>query len=410
MASPELASVKGELWEKAEADDVQAALDSGEVGPSLKALGEAEDFILYEIKPNSAFPLSFAFKTRAGGKGLLQIIGFTEGGAGVKIRYKLLRGTANNTKKSQTAESAASESVREPIVDHVVIGQSGGPWIGRMPKSGITVELLGVSENPSKDKPWWKPDGSPLAERPYEDLGGGWSSPENNSYYREFAVRLGNLPSAPVVTRWSFIPACNHLIGGPLHSAGRGNAAFEIHAVGTKLPPSAGSPLNPGHPITIHVGVAAGPWVNAGEIRPKDAKEHLSFDKIYVRRNASGMVPGPLRNVYVDVTKSAEDGSTRVEFQYDLIGEAVRIVAVARNGREHFGVNNSSEIDDVLKKFVDKFYVAFPDLPFDDLASLRLQTSPFQWAEFRNVALEANSSGAALVKPRLPNCRSSREA
>ena len=38
----------------------------------------------------------------------------------------------------------------------------------RLP-SGVTVELLGVSENPSKDKPWWRPDGSPLLERPRVD-------------------------------------------------------------------------------------------------------------------------------------------------------------------------------------------------------------------------------------------------
>ena len=27
---------------------------------------------------------------------------------------------------------------------------------------GVTVELYGVSENPSKERPWWRPDGSLL--------------------------------------------------------------------------------------------------------------------------------------------------------------------------------------------------------------------------------------------------------
>lgn len=36
-------------------------------------------------------PVTFAFKTREGGRGLLQITGFTENPRGVKIRYKLVQ-------------------------------------------------------------------------------------------------------------------------------------------------------------------------------------------------------------------------------------------------------------------------------------------------------------------------------
>jgi hypothetical protein len=36
-------------------------------------------------------PVTFAFKTRQGGMGLLQITGFTENPRGVKIRYKLVQ-------------------------------------------------------------------------------------------------------------------------------------------------------------------------------------------------------------------------------------------------------------------------------------------------------------------------------
>ena len=37
--------------------------------------------------------------------------------------------------------------------------------------SGVEVELVGISYHPSKGRPWWRPDGSPLSEAPYDSLG-----------------------------------------------------------------------------------------------------------------------------------------------------------------------------------------------------------------------------------------------
>ena len=39
-------------------------------------------------------------------------------------------------------------------------------------RNGVTVELLGVCEHPSVGRQWWRPDGSPLTERPYDDEDG----------------------------------------------------------------------------------------------------------------------------------------------------------------------------------------------------------------------------------------------
>jgi serine/threonine protein kinase len=125
LTTPELAAVENELWEKASAAELQAALDSGEVGPNLNALGEAEGFVLYKIKPDAAFPLSYAFKTPAGKRGLLQIIGFTENHTGVKIRYKLVQGTANslpNPQKTENVLKKAADSKERfgPVIERVV--------------------------------------------------------------------------------------------------------------------------------------------------------------------------------------------------------------------------------------------------------------------------------------------------
>jgi hypothetical protein len=36
--------------------------------------------------------------------------------------------------------------------------------------NGVSVELIGIGMHPSAGADWWKPDGSPLAQRPYDKL------------------------------------------------------------------------------------------------------------------------------------------------------------------------------------------------------------------------------------------------
>ena len=73
--------------------------------------------------------------------------------------------------------------------------------------SGVTVQLYGVSENPSKGRLWWRPDGSPLEKRPYETMGKAPS--QGNDITREIAILLKHLPSEPVSTQVEFEPNCH---------------------------------------------------------------------------------------------------------------------------------------------------------------------------------------------------------
>ena len=66
-----------------------------------------------DMTTSQEFPATFLFETREGGRGMLQVIGFREHPKGVKIRYKLLKGTS--TEKKQTiAEKPATESAPKP--------------------------------------------------------------------------------------------------------------------------------------------------------------------------------------------------------------------------------------------------------------------------------------------------------
>ena len=43
-----------------------------------------------ELPNRQAIPATFLFKTREGGRGVLQVVGFTEDLRGMKLRYKLV--------------------------------------------------------------------------------------------------------------------------------------------------------------------------------------------------------------------------------------------------------------------------------------------------------------------------------
>ena len=79
---------------------------------------------------------------------------------------------------------------------------SQSPLEARLP-NGVTVELLGMAESPSKDRPWWRLDGSPLAGRPYDSLGDPMVAGPNETV-RELAVQLDHVPAEPVSSFWLF--------------------------------------------------------------------------------------------------------------------------------------------------------------------------------------------------------------
>ena len=90
---------------------------------------------------------------------------------------------------------------------------AGPPYEARLP-SGVTVELLGVSENPSRDRPWWRPDGSPLAEPPYDWLEAS-VEPEPGKISREIVVRLSKLPIDAIACSWQVNPGDGGASGTP---------------------------------------------------------------------------------------------------------------------------------------------------------------------------------------------------
>src|ERR1041385_218203 len=66
---------------------------------------------------------------------------------------------------------------------------------------GPTVELLGISEHPSKGKKWWGPDGTELSSPPYEESGVD-VFPQPGETAVELAIRIDNWPVDSMSPDW----------------------------------------------------------------------------------------------------------------------------------------------------------------------------------------------------------------
>ncbi len=240
------------------------------------------------LSAKGGVPVTYMFQTREGGLGVLQIVGFTDDPKGTRIRYKMLQ----------------TESTATPAAPAAMSPTDG--WEATLP-SGINVELVGVSENPSDGKPWWRPDGTPLTHRPYTHLGAS-VTPGPGERGNEFVVRLTNLPKENVGTRWGFDP--------PTSSAGR-DPVVELGDSLPQLRAIAAITRTSQDVITVKLGVAAGTWSTVAEASSSGSS---SFGQ--ERYNFSF---GPAHE---------QDDTVTITVAHNVSEQEFRIVAVGTHGEE----------------------------------------------------------------------------
>ena len=226
--------------------------------------------------------------------------------------------------------------------------------------SGITVELLGVSESPSLDRAWWRPDGPPLAERPYDSLRYGVTHPKGE-IVRELAIRLGHLPPEPVGVTWGINPHPNSWsLGDPMRS---GTGAKDIRACTVGVPATAKT-------LTVQIGVAAGPWQTLLECG---------------QRGIVAMMPGARGGaIFGDPVETSDKAVVAyVAYRSSLEGEK-RIVAVDNKGQVHTAARQHTPVVADLLQLT----AVFSDLSLREIKEFRFQSRPYQSVEFRNIALQ----------------------
>jgi hypothetical protein len=238
---------------------------------------------------------------------------------------------------------------------------------------GVTVELLGVSENPSKDRPWWRPDGSPLAQRPY-DLLGASVAVGKDEMAREIAVRLRDLPSEPVGVQWQVQPTSGLSTREP---PGLANSMPDVRAIAVRMPANQDT-------ARVRIGVAAGPWrtvSESGDVQGATAVGSAESGTVFSK-------------------PEEKDGNTTITVVHDIADQEVRVVTVGADGREHRG----SPGQFLSAGKVTQLTVAFPKLSLKEVKAFRLQSRPYQWVEFRNVSLQpGQKTDVQVLHPLLPN-------
>jgi hypothetical protein len=255
-------------------------------------------------------------------------------------------------------ELEAPAKAEEPKAEETPI--AGPQWKATLP-GGVTVELVGVSSYPSDGKPWWPPDGSATAERPYDrwvGFGSVWGveAEREKAYNRSFALRIGGLESIfgrAVVHRVE--PAGISKGTTALQSGGKG--LQDMYAIAAGLPEGAET-------CTIRFGLA-GDWTTLMEHDGKAWTRHKTQE---------------YGEVAIAQAEKA-DGGTRIAISHHIPDDQdARLVAEDNQG----GIHASRE----EKLHPSPQIVVFDNLQPADIRCFRLEVRPFRWVEFRNVSLE----------------------
>jgi len=176
--------------------------------------------------------------------------------------------------------------------------------------NGVTVELLGVCYNPSAGKQWWQPDGSVLAQAPYEDAGVVAKSDEKRQGY-ELVVRVDGPRN--LASFWD-VPSS---LGTASSNAPRGKDGKHILGLrvhGFSLPRDKQS-------TSVRLGVAAGEWQTLVSESAEDMSIHVSCG---FKDGSAAFLPA-----------YEEDGVTVKSMVHTLREPNVRVVAVSTSGEVH---------------------------------------------------------------------------
>jgi hypothetical protein len=333
----------GDSWDK-RPGGVLESLEAGD--PGTPAVMDAR----------AGLPATYFIQTREGARGVLQITGVKEdndqpGPDHVRLRYRLI--STASTDNPVRLGTSSDDPPRE--------AGEADKFVARF-SNGVEVELVGLSKNPSKDQPWWRPDGSRLAERPYDNVRAHMGS----GLPRELCFRWKNLPKDPDYTLgWHTVPAYECAGGGPADA--RGKPLKDIWASAIGLP---GSPET--CTVQFSASVSSTPWKTVFD----DTGRHYSSAGSAVGGKNRGVIWSPARE---------EGDELLITVSFKAPGESVRLVAVDKDGKRHPAVRayGGGAWDFMQHTF------AFDKLPLGQIKKFELQTQTreIESVEFTNVSL-----------------------
>ncbi|MBM4103941.1 MAG: hypothetical protein FJ263_07805 [Planctomycetes bacterium] len=264
------------------------------------------------------------------------------------------------------------------------VADSNRPFIAALP-NGVTVELVGICEHPVKDKPWWRPDGRPLQDVPFDESGDRVHARNNDKVY-DFAVMFRNIPNGlDAIIRAE--PSSN-FAGGSLYCSVSKNGKDvrkKDHGKTIETMSHLAAVFDKKQvTCTVKVGIAHGPW--QADFEADKPKYNGTWGTSGHTEIQGGVVFGmPFEadsNTVMTVTDTVDRN------QYD-----VRIVAVDSAGNEINAIR--TEGGGVGKAI--QTTVRF-EQRLDSLATFRVQTRKYQWITFKNVSLKPGQKTDAKIE------------
>ena len=244
---------------------------------------------------------------------------------------------------------------------------------------GVTIELVGVSKNPTEGKEWWRPDGALLDEPPYHTRGDGVVIEDDAKYKAyQLVARVKGVNGEDI--KWQ-VPGGSQstYTGQPMDESGR--RITDLRAMAVNQPRGKDSTL-------VRIGVAAGEWEIVAT--HSSTKREMTYD---IDNGAISFgVPYEKDNtIYLPVTH------TKRTFRE----QAIRVFAVDYGDRDYTG-SVSGYGGNILSSQTCEF-----GLPLEDIKEFQFKTRPFQWITFQNVSLRRSAKtdvqveGEATAPPKI---------
>ena len=221
---------------------------------------------------------------------------------------------------------------------------------------GSEVELLGVSDQPGSDVTWWKPDGSPLAIHPLTFVGATGFKPQQNEKIAIFVFRTHGIPNDAAC--WTFSSSQGSVWWSMDAGWSPEKHASDLVGFLTVLPSSVET-------SKVSIGVAAGPWTT------------VHGDQWHWRAAPSAKA----RTGFCFSPASEIAGAVTITAAHNLRDLDNRIIAVDMNGREYLATQNSVSANEI-----NMVTCTFPGLAKSRVKTFQLQTRPYAWVKFSNVA------------------------
>lgn len=273
------------------------------------------------------------------------------------------------------ARAAASGTSPRHVPETVIYLPAGVPVAGFLAVNGpMTVQLSGIGS--LKTQKWWNVYGAPLA-RPVYAIPSALSSgglPDQRSV--QLAFRLPPRAQGGTV-KYALTDCLNSSSGGSWPSKiedhdRQTEAQLDAQTGGARVV-TATFPVSVSK-TDVRVGTASGPWKVVGIARRAVPEQIEGLSMQF--RNAGYIVSRPAE------TKEGTVLTVSVNTPVGSSVDDLRLVAVDRQGQEllpaDIGDSSIGALDQITARFA---------LPLAQIKEIRVETRPFHYVEFKNVAL-----------------------